>query len=206
MEFRETVERRRSIRKYGNDPVDEAVLTRILEAGRLAPSATNSQPWRFLVVRAPARREALAAASYGQKFLSEAPVVLAVLGDRARYRKRLRRGKELIDLGAIDPAVMEAAGTAYRKREAGGDDAAILLQCALAAEHLALAATAEGLGTCWVRLFDEEAVAAALALPDTLFPAVLLPVGTPREAPPPRPRSPLAEVACDETVDRPWGV
>ncbi|MGE5548951.1 MAG: nitroreductase family protein [Bacteroidota bacterium] len=83
MEFLELVRGRESIRNYDpNRPVDRAVLERILEAGRLAPSACNRQPWRFLVVSSP---EALAGvrASYRSRWFQDAPHVLVVAGRRA---------------------------------------------------------------------------------------------------------------------------
>jgi len=72
---------RRSVRKYRPEAVPEDALQRILNAGRLAPSGHNRQPWRFVVVRDGDRRRALAdAAASHNRFIAEAPVVLAFLG------------------------------------------------------------------------------------------------------------------------------
>lgn len=71
---------RRSIRKYKSDPVEKGKLERILEAGRLSPSAVNKQPWHFIVVRDPSVRESLRA-SYGQSWFVNAPLIIVVCAD-----------------------------------------------------------------------------------------------------------------------------
>jgi len=76
MNVMEAIKARRSIRAYKDQPVEEAKLLAVLEAGRLAPSASNRQEWRYVVVRDAAMRAKLAEASNGQKFVAEAPVVL----------------------------------------------------------------------------------------------------------------------------------
>lgn len=71
------IQNRRSIRAYKDKKIDDAALAKVLEAGRLAPSAGNQQGWKFLVVKDHETRKKLAAAANGQKFLEQAPVVLA---------------------------------------------------------------------------------------------------------------------------------
>jgi nitroreductase len=68
---------RRSVRAFQDREVPETILTRILEATRLAPSASNRQEWRFVVVRDRGTRKSLARAANGQRFVGEAPVVIA---------------------------------------------------------------------------------------------------------------------------------
>lgn len=206
MDFFDVIRARRSIRRFRPDPVPDALITPCLEAARLAPSGTNAQPWKFLVIRDPGLRAGLCQAAYNQPFVGEAPVVIVVLGDRKAYKLRLRRGKELIDRGAVDPKVIEKIGAIYRERgkAPGEEERSILLNCMLAAEHLVLAATAMGLGSCWVRLFKEEEVASLCALPEYLFPVALLPLGYPAESPDPRPRYSLAEIAWRDHIHQAW--
>jgi len=71
---------RRSIRRYKSDPVEKRKLERILEAGRLSPSAVNKQPWHFIVVRDHSVRESLRA-SYGQSWFVNAPLIIVVCAD-----------------------------------------------------------------------------------------------------------------------------
>ena len=77
MELWEAIRQRRSIRKYKDQPVEEEKLNRVLEAGRLAPSAGNRQEWRYVVVRDEATRRKLAEAANDQQFVAEAAVVIA---------------------------------------------------------------------------------------------------------------------------------
>jgi len=81
MDVFEAIKTRRSIRKYGKEPVPEEMLKQVLEAGRLAPSADNSQPWNFIVLRdGKLRKEIAEVATYG-KFLADAPLGIAVVVD-----------------------------------------------------------------------------------------------------------------------------
>jgi nitroreductase len=79
------VSNRRSIRAYSDRPVEEEKLRRVLEAGRLAPSAKNRQEWKFIVVRDPETRRKLAHAAKGQRFVEQAPVVLVGCGTEPTY-------------------------------------------------------------------------------------------------------------------------
>lgn len=80
MDVFEAISKRFSVRNYLDKPVEEEKLEKVLEAGRLAPSGSNRQPWVFIVVRDQARRKALAAAAMGQAFVAQAPVVIAACG------------------------------------------------------------------------------------------------------------------------------
>ena len=77
MDVYETIKTRKSVRAFISMDVPEQTLMRLLDAARLAPSASNRQEWRFVIVRDPATRKKLAAAARNQKFVGEAPVVLA---------------------------------------------------------------------------------------------------------------------------------
>jgi len=77
MEVTEAIRSRRSIRNYLDKPVEEDKLLRVLEAARLAPSASNLQEWRFVVVRDEMTRRKLMDAAKGQRFVGQAPVVIA---------------------------------------------------------------------------------------------------------------------------------
>ena len=77
MEVYEAIAYRRSIRNYLDKPVEEEKIERVLEAGRLAPSAANKQEWHFIIVRDKELLEKLMKAAGDQKFVAEAPVVIA---------------------------------------------------------------------------------------------------------------------------------
>ena len=77
MDVMEAIRKRRSVRSYKDRPVEREKLDKILEAARLAPSASNRQEWRFIVVQDKDTRKRLAQAAKGQAFVGEAPVVIA---------------------------------------------------------------------------------------------------------------------------------
>jgi len=85
MEFEEVIKKRRSIRSYEEKPVPQKVLLKILEAARLAPSAKNRQPWKFIVVKDKEKRKRIAEASYYQNFIAEAPIVIVAVALEPDY-------------------------------------------------------------------------------------------------------------------------
>lgn len=84
MDVMEAVKTRRSVRAYTPEPIPEEVMRRVFEAGRLAPSAFNHQPWHNVVVMDEERKASLAKAAEFGKFVREAPVVLVACGDTKR--------------------------------------------------------------------------------------------------------------------------
>ena len=212
MDFFEVIRGRRSCREFSDKQVSAKDIETCLEAARLAPSGTNAQPWRFLVVRSPEKRAAIAEAGFNQPCLRQAPVVTVLLGDRGVFKKRLRRAKELADVGALSEETLATLEARYRDKEQSEEgpretnDKSILANCMLAGEHYVLAAAALELGCCWVMLFDAEKLGEVLNLdPKYNFPIALLPTGHPAgAAPEPRPRYGLSKIAWKEEVDMPW--
>ena len=86
MDIMTEIRERRSIRHFNTKPVDRGTLERILEAGRLAPSAKNRQECRFVVITDAGLKERLCAAAYGQNFISDAPVVIAACTTNIEYK------------------------------------------------------------------------------------------------------------------------
>ena len=208
MELIDVIKSRRSIRSFSDSEVPRRSIEYCLNAARLAPSGSNAQPWRFLVVRNPETRARLAEAGFNQPCLEEAPVVTVLLGDRGLYRKRLRRAKELNDIGAISDETVTRIQARYEKHSEGkeNNDVNIAANCMLAGDHYVLAAASLGLGTCWMMLFDKEKAATAIGLDEkNNFVVALIPTGFPKEEDiAPRPRYGLSKVAMEETMDSPW--
>jgi nitroreductase len=100
MDFLELVRKRRSVRNYLDRPVDDALLERVLEAGRLAPSACNNQPWIFIVIKEETFRQKLENV-YTKEWFLHAPAIIAVCFDRSVSWKS-RDGR---DAGVIDAAI-----------------------------------------------------------------------------------------------------
>jgi nitroreductase len=167
MEFAELIRRRYSVRAYKRDPVPDAVLARVLEAARLAPTAANRQPFRVLVIRTEGRKEELGRL-YQRPWFVGAPLLLGVCCLPAEAWVR-RDGKSYADV-----------------------DAAIVM------DHMILAATSEGLGTCWVGAFDPAVAREVLALPAGVEPIAFSPLGYPADQAPEKKRKPLAELVRRE--------
>ena len=163
MEFYEVINKRRSIRAYKKDPVEDSKLSRILNAARLAPTAANRQPYSLIVVKDEDTKIRLKDA-YSQEWFFTAPVIICAcaLPDDAWKRND---GKGYVDVDV-----------------------------AIAMDHLILAASAEGLGTCWIAAFKPEVVREVLNIPDNMEPLVLTPLGYPETIPEPTFRKPLEEM------------
>jgi nitroreductase len=199
---KEAIEKRRSIRKFKPDPVPDEHITTLLDAARLAPSGCNAQPWRFKVVRDNEIKRKLAHAAYDQSFLAQAPVVLVCCADVEGYLKGTVSGiQDLGQTGAIDDRIvkillrrtsqMDTQMKIMSKEQLG---ARMAFNVAIAVEHMVLRALDFGLGTCWVRLIDEQKVRELFGWDDNLYVVALLPVGYPDESPLPRKRLPLEEL------------
>lgn len=162
MDVLEAIKVRRSIRKYRPERIPDEKLKTILEAARLAPSAANRQPWRFVVVEDRERRKTLAKAANDQTFISDAGAIVVAISDpekSARWHEK---------------------------------------DTMIALEHMVLAATALGYGTCWIGAFDEDAVKSLLKIPAKMKIVAVLPIGIPDEKPAPRRRRELSEIFFKE--------
>jgi nitroreductase len=169
MKFIELAKKRVSIRSYKPDSVSNEHLTEILEAGRLAPTACNLQPFQFIVVRQKENLAALAAGYPGDWF-KESPVVIAICTQASKAWKRKYDARTLVDVDG-----------------------------AIAADHMTLAAANLGLGTCWVGAFDPKIIRKALGIPRTVEPLILLTLGYANEEGRPKIRKPLDELVRYET-------
>ncbi|MGC9520903.1 MAG: nitroreductase family protein [Anaerolineae bacterium] len=164
MEFLELVRKRHSVRAYKPDPVEDVKLQQILEAARLAPTAANRQPFRVLVVTTEGREDELRRI-YGREWFVKAPLILCICGVEAEAWMRSHDGKSYMDV-----------------------DAAIVM------DHVVLAATSLGLGTCWIAAFDPAAARDVLGLPNGVEPIVFTPLGYPDSEPGAKRRKELSDL------------
>jgi len=178
MDLFRVIEKRRSIRKFKNIPVANEDLKKILEAGRLAPSGGNRQPWYFVIVRDFETKRALSVAANNQKFIADADVVIVALGD------------PMIDSIKL-PYKLSSSRMPYKQDPM------------IAVEHMVLAATALGYGTCWTGAFNEDEIKRILKIPENLTVIALLPVGVPDESPSSRPKKPFTEIFFKEFYGNP---
>jgi nitroreductase len=167
MEFFEVIKNRRSIRSFKNQPLPQETINQLIDAARMAPSAGNAQSWAFVLVTKPETKQALATAALGQRWLEEAAAVFVVCAD------------------------LQRAGDSYDER---GRTLYSIQDTSAAVENILLAATALGLGACWMGAFYEEKIAKVINAPDGMRPVALIPVGYPNESPRARSRRPSSEV------------
>jgi nitroreductase len=151
MNVMEAIRKRKSVRKYLNKKVEEDKLFAVLEAGRLAPSASNRQEWRFIIVRDQSSKKKLAEAANNQSFIAEASIVIAACAE-------------------TDEHVMSCGQACYP------------IDVAIALDHITLAATELGLGTCWIGAFDEKKVKQILEIPSEVRVVALMPLGYPYDS------------------------
>jgi len=186
---------RQSVRRYADEPVPTNVLEQLLDCATCAPSAHNRQPWRFAVVRADASKTRLAAAM-GAKLrsdrLTDGDAADLVEADVARSFQRIT-GAPVVIVVASSLRDMDAYPDA---RRCAAEAAMALQSTAMAVQNLLLAASAAGLGACWMcaPLFCPDTVRDALALPPDWQPQALVTLGFPLATPARRPRRPLHEV------------
>ena len=163
MEITEAIRSRRSIRKYQDRPIEEEKLLRVLDTGRMAPSARNLQDWKFIVVRDQDKRKMLSEAANGQPYVEKTSAVIVGC--------------------ATEPEnIMPCGQYCYP------------IDLAIALDHMSLAATAEGLGSCWIGAFQEDKVKEILDIPEKIRVVAMLILGYPAESPAARPRRKLDEI------------
>lgn len=144
MAFLDLVKQRRSIRHFLDKPVEREKIMACLEAARLAPSACNAQPWKFIVVDDRELKDKLAEVAFSgiyamNSFSREAPVIVAIVSEKSRF---------LTAIGGL------FRGTQY-----------YLIDIGIAGEHFVLQASELGLGSCWLGWFNERAVKSVLNIP-----------------------------------------
>lgn len=158
MSFLELALRRQSDRGYLDKPVERELIDRCLEAARLAPSACNSQPWFFVVVDDPERRQAVGERLHdivmpGNRFALTAPVLVAVVAEQ--------------------PTLLPRIGGLVK------DKPYYLMDIGMAVENFCLQATEEGLGTCILGWFDEKGVQGLLGIPRSKRVPLVITLGYP---------------------------
>ena len=150
----------------------------------------TSSPARFIVAQSPAAKEALGRYT-PYKFIVKASVIFVCCADLTAITTRERRVGELLQEGAfegVDIDMNDASITASPIMDAEAVKAYLSMNVAIAIEHIVLKAVDLGLGSCWLGRFDRDKVKEYLALDESIYPVVLLPVGHPDQSPKARPR------------------
>ena len=185
--------KRRSIRAYLPTPVSRADIETILQAGALAPSSKNRQPWRFTVATGEAKAAALAAMAQGLEKEKRLPL----LPESAQFLSGAEQTLKVMEQAPVIIFVTNPLGR--DPRQALSTDERVSELCnaqSLGAclENMALQAAALGLGSLWICdiYFAYDALSSWLGMEGS--PAAAFALGYAAESPPPRPRKPLAEL------------
>ena len=164
------IQERRDVRHFVPDPVDEAVIARLLHAAHQAPSVGYMQPWRFIRIASPAVRSAIIELVEAERLNTA-----AALGERGAEFMRLKV-EGIRECGALFVVALADGREAhvFGSRTLPEMD---LASVACAIQNMWLASRAEGLGMGWVSLFDPEQLAQLLAMPDGARPVAVLCLG-----------------------------
>lgn len=165
MDFLQLARTRKSIRKYQDRQVEREKIKNCVKAAALAPSACNSQPWKFIIVDDPSLREQVARATCSaplpiNKFTFHAPVLVVVVAEPGNIPSRLGGKIQKKDFQEMDLAI--------------------------ATQHFCLQAVSEGLGTCILGWFNEKKLKIVLEIPENKHIGLLISVGYPEGNPPTR--------------------
>jgi len=159
MNFLDLTKTRQSVRDYLSKSVEREKIERCLDAARLAPSANNSQPWRFIVIDDPKLKNEVAKKTFDRfisfnNFSLQSPVIIAIISERPNFFSRI--------------------GGAIKDKQFN------LIDIGIAAEHFCLQAAEEELGTCILGWFDERGVKKILKVPPWERVELLITLGYPR--------------------------
>jgi nitroreductase len=157
-EILELIRSRQSDRGYFDKPVEKEKIDRILEAGRISPSACNAQPWKFIVVDDPELLRKMAEAASAKllgmnSFVAQAPLQLVIVRERPNFSSR--------------------AGAAIKNKDYS------LIDIGIASGSMCLQARAEGLGSCMIGWFDEKKVREILGIPKAKRVELIITLGYP---------------------------
>lgn len=171
--FLDLVKKRRSVRRYRPDPVPRKMVVRCLEAVRHAPTACNTQCWRFIIVEGELKQrlvsESLGGIVVPNRFAAEAPVIVVIAADLDLVAHRIGGKIKGIDYHLIDAGI--------------------------AGEHFVLQAAELGLGSCWIGWFDKKAVRRILSLPAGWEVCAMLALGFSAESPTEKNRKGIWDIA-----------
>jgi len=149
---------RKSTRKYNSQPVADEKILQLIEAARLAPSGSNTQPWHFIIVKCEDTKEKLADADGNQQWMKTAPIFIACVAD---IRCRIKDESEIIlDEDSPLPELKQ-----------------IIRDTAIAIEHILLEAESLGLSSCWTAWFKQNDIRPILDIPSDKYVVGIITIG-----------------------------
>jgi nitroreductase len=158
--------------------VEEEKLELLLEAARLAPTGSNTQSGRFIVIREDEMRTQVAQVSHDQKWMTEAPLFIACVAD---VRARIPSGELVLDEESADFELKQC-----------------IRDVSIQGEHIVLQAEELGLSSCWIGWYTQEEIRRVLDIPADKYVVAVLVLGYANEDPKARPRKRLDEIVHHE--------
>jgi len=152
----ELINSRQSDRKYSDKPIEKDKLERIIEAGRMAPSACNAQPWKLIIVTEPDLLHKVSVAASAKllgmnSFVGQAPLIIVIVREKPNFSSKI-------------------GGTIKNKDYS-------LMDIGITSENICLQAEAEGLGSCMIGWFDEPEIRKVLSIPRTKRVELIITIG-----------------------------
>lgn len=175
--FLELAKNRTSCRSYKSEPISDEIINYCIEAAQVSPSACNKQPWRFVVIEDPTKRQEICEKGLlpglPMPWTKQAPVIVALCAKKS---------------STVHKLAATMSGVKYH-----------LIDCGIAGEHFVLAAEEKGLGSCWIGWFKERIVKRILNIPRHIEVVSLITLGYPEQITPSRARLKINEISCKDT-------
>ncbi|GHV95218.1 nitroreductase [Spirochaetia bacterium] len=169
------IEKRRSIRKYKANKIDDNLINKLIQSAILAPSGGNTQPWRFIIVDDVKIQKEIIKLSHNQKWMETAPVLIVCIADIC---SRIKDEDDLI---------LDEESNIFELKQ-------IIRDTTISIEHIVLEAVNLGLGTCWVAWFKQNEIKTLLGIPNNKYVVGILTIGYADEEPKQRPRKTMEEI------------
>lgn len=173
--FMNEIVNRRSVRSYSEKQIDNGVINKLLEAARLSPSGSNTQPWHFIVVKSAHLKEEIVKVDHNQKWMLQAPAFIVCVAD---IRSRIQNDQ---------PIILNEDSPFEELKQ-------IIRDTSIAAEHIVLTAENLGLSTCWTAWFRQNAIRPILNIPSDKYVVCVITVGYSSDKPAPRPRKSIEKL------------
>ncbi|MEG0283936.1 MAG: nitroreductase family protein [Erysipelotrichales bacterium] len=173
---------RRSIRSYTNKDVSDELVSKVIDAARVAPSGSNNQPWRFIVVRDEVKRAQISKVCENQEWMNQAPVHIVCIAEGAS------RG--------INDDIL------FDEQTNGLDAKRLIRDTSIGITHLILEAQHLGLGTCWIAWFDEIDIKTVMNLPQNTYVVGVITLGYATNKVKARNRKELSEIMFFEEYNK----
>jgi nitroreductase len=193
MEFDEVLKARRSIRKYKSEPVPDKYLLQLIEAARLAPSALNLQPWRYVIIKENAVIKKIAKYS-PNSFIADSPALIICCLDPKAFYSIPDVLKKAIDSGEASFSTEYESLPKRDSRDEAFINTLLHLNAGISFENILLKAADLGLGACWIGMLDADSIKKLVDIDERYIVPALISIGYPDQQPSEKPKLPVGQL------------